>query len=63
VQEPLRVILEQALDIALDKTDLKRKRVRWLEREEKWSGETPSENLVQTRFSREQKGGGLLALA
>jgi len=43
VEHPLQhmaEILEQALDIALDKKDLKRKRARRLEREAKRSGET-----------------------
>ena len=36
-------IMEQALDIALDKKDLKRKRARRLDREGKRHGETPKE--------------------
>ncbi len=36
-------IMEQALDIALDKKDMKRKRARRLEREAKRRGETPRE--------------------
>jgi len=46
VQNPLQhmaEIMEKALDIALDKKDLKRKRARRLEREAKRSGATPSE--------------------
>jgi len=46
VQNPLHhmaEIMEKALDIALDKKDLKRKRARRLEREAKRSGATPSE--------------------
>ena len=44
VENPLQrmaEIMEQALDIALDKKDLKRKRARRLEREAKRNGETP----------------------
>ncbi len=44
VENPLQhmaEIMEQALDMALDKKDLKRKRARRLEREAKRSGETP----------------------
>jgi len=51
-------ILEQALDIALDKKDLKRKRARRLEREAKRSGATVTEKSRPDEiFSRGQKAG------
>ena len=59
VENPLQhmaEIMEQALDIALDKKDVKRKRARRLEREAKQSGETTSkESCPDEVFGREQK--------
>ena len=58
VENPLQhmaEIMEQALDVALDKKDLQRKRARRLEREAKRNGGTPSKKLVRARFSREKK--------
>ena len=48
-------ITEQALDIALDKKDVKRKRARRLEREAKRSGEIPSKKSRPDEiFAREE---------
>ena len=67
-------ITEQALDIALDKKDVKRKRARRLEREAKRSGETPRkqprldkvfarEQKANSRYSRLSTSGPLLCIA
>lgn len=59
VENPLQhmaEIMEQAVDIALDKKDLQRKHARRLEREAKQSGETTSkESCPDKVFGREQK--------
>ncbi len=48
-------IMEQALDIALDKKDVKRKRARRLEREAKRNGETPrKKSRPEEIFAREE---------
>jgi hypothetical protein len=49
-------LLEQALDIALDKKDLKRNRARRLQREAKQSSQTPATKSPPDEiFSREPK--------
>ena len=58
VENPLQhmaEIMEQALDVALDKKDLKRKRARRLEREAKRNGEIPSKkSRPDELFAREE---------
>ena len=48
-------IMEQAVDIALDKKDVKRKRARRLEREAKRSGETRREKSCPDEFSAREE--------
>ncbi len=48
-------IMEQALDIALDKKDLKRKRARRLQREAKRSGEAPRKKSCPDKISAEEQ--------
>ena len=59
VENPLQhmaEIMEQALDIALDKKDVRRKRARRLEREAQRSGKTPSKKPRPGEiFGQEQK--------